>query len=55
LIVYTLRIVVVDQGGSALCCVSPARFAGSSFTYAKRTATLIRLRNWVACLRKKRR
>jgi hypothetical protein len=26
-------------GGRALCFVSPARCAGSSFTYAKRSAT----------------
>ena len=26
-------------GGKALCFVSPARYAGSSFTYAKRFAT----------------
>ncbi len=30
---------VKSLGGRALCFVSPARCAGSSFTYAKRTAT----------------
>jgi hypothetical protein len=30
-----------DEGGRAFCSVSPARFAGSSFTCAKCPATLI--------------
>jgi len=31
----------INQSGDALCCVSPARCAGSFFTFAKRIARLI--------------
>jgi len=36
----------LDQGGWMLCFVSPARFAGSSFTYAEHPAALICLQAW---------
>jgi hypothetical protein len=34
-----IRIGSRSLGGKAFCFVSPARCAGSSFTYAKRSAT----------------
>ncbi len=35
----------VGMGGSTFCSVSPARYAGSSFTYAERTATHAQVRS----------
>jgi len=38
----------LDQVGSVFCFVSPARCAGSSWTYAKHAAHLIRPQYWCA-------
>ena len=38
--IAVVSVVAVGRlGGRALCSVSPARFAGSSFTYAERSAS----------------
>jgi len=39
---------LLNQPGDTLCYVSPARFAGSSFTYAKRITQLILRASWSA-------
>ncbi len=39
MIFFETRLGGGSLGGRAFCFVSPARFAGSSLTYAKRSAT----------------
>ena len=39
MIFFEIRLGAGSLGGRAFCSVSPARCAGSSFTYAKRSTT----------------